>query len=51
MMSWLFTPLILAIDPRPQESGEIFIGGLKVKAANGVDSSRLKVKYKNKNKK
>ena len=38
-------------DPRPQESGDIFIGGLKVKAVNGIDSSRLKVKYKNKNKK
>ncbi len=38
-------------DPRPQETGDIFIGGLKVKAVNGVDSSRLKVKYKNKNKK
>jgi len=35
-------------DPRPQDSGEVFIGGLKVKAISGVDSSRLKVKYKNK---
>ncbi len=35
-------------DPRPQDSGEVFIGGLKVKAINGIDSSRLKVKYKNK---
>ena len=37
-------------DPRPTSSGEIFINGLKVKAINGVDSSRLKVKQKTKNK-
>jgi len=27
----------------------LFINGLKVKAVNGVDSSRLKIKNKNKN--
>jgi len=33
-------------DPRPQANGDIFIGGLKVKAVNGVDSSKLKFKSK-----
>jgi len=32
-----------------QGNGEIFINGLKVKAVNGVDSSKLKIKTKNKN--
>ena len=36
-------------DPRPQANGDIFIGGLKVKAVNGVDSSKLKFKSKNNN--
>ena len=36
-------------DPRPQADGDIFIGGLKVKAVNGVDSSKLKFKSKNNN--
>ncbi len=34
---------------RPQNNGDIFIGGLKVKAVSGVDSSKLKIKTKNKN--
>jgi len=33
-------------DPRPQVNGDVFIGGLKVKAVNGVDSSKLKFKSK-----
>ena len=37
-------------QPRAQNSGEVFIGGLKVKAVNGVDSSKLKFKTTNKNK-
>jgi len=36
-------------DPRPQASGDVFINGFKVKAISGVDSSRLKIKSKNKN--
>tara|TARA_R110002124_G_scaffold246627_1_gene411723 strand:- start:956 stop:2038 length:1083 start_codon:yes stop_codon:yes gene_type:complete len=34
---------------RPQNNGDIYIGGLKVKAVSGVDSSKLKIKTKNKN--
>ena len=33
-------------EPRPKANGDIFIGGLKVKAVNGVDSSKLKFKSK-----
>ena len=33
-------------EPRPQANGDVFIGGLKVKAVNGVDSSKLKFKSK-----
>jgi len=33
-------------EPRPQATGDVFIGGLKVKAVNGVDSSKLKFKTK-----
>ena len=33
---------------RPQ-NGEVFIGGMKVKAISGVDSSKLKIQTKNKN--
>ena len=33
-------------EPRTQENGDIYINGLKVKALNGVDSSKLKIKYK-----
>ncbi len=37
------------IEPKPNIGGDIFIGGLKVKAVNGVDSSKLKFKTKKKN--
>jgi hypothetical protein len=33
-------------DPRVTSGGDMFIGGLKVKAVNGVDSSKLKFKSK-----
>ena len=33
-------------EPRPKANGDIFIGGLKVKAVNGVDSSKLIFKSK-----
>ena len=36
-------------EPRTSPSGDIFINGLKVKAINGVDSSKLKVKKKKNN--
>ena len=36
-------------DPRPQDSGDVYINGLKVRAISGADSSRLKFKVKNKN--
>jgi hypothetical protein len=36
-------------EPRTSTPGDLFINGLKVKAVNGVDSSRLKIKNKNKN--
>tara|TARA_B100000497_G_scaffold48086_1_gene55601 strand:- start:1226 stop:2359 length:1134 start_codon:yes stop_codon:yes gene_type:complete len=39
----------ISADPRPQAGGDIFIGGLRVKAVNGVDSSKLKFKGKKKN--
>jgi len=32
------------IEPRKTASGEVFIGGLKVKAISGLDSSKLKIK-------
>jgi hypothetical protein len=35
-------------EPRPSAAGEVFINGLKVKAINGVDSSKLKIKRRNK---
>tara|TARA_R100000664_G_scaffold17377_1_gene26263 strand:- start:1582 stop:2784 length:1203 start_codon:yes stop_codon:yes gene_type:complete len=35
-------------EPRPSAAGEVFINGLKVKAVNGVDSSKLKIKRRNK---
>jgi hypothetical protein len=37
------------VTPSNQAPGDIFIGGLKVKAISGVDSSRLKIKRKTKN--
>ena len=33
-------------DPRKTASGEIFVGGLKVKAISGLDSSKLKIRKK-----
>jgi hypothetical protein len=39
----------ISTDPRPQAGGDVFIGGLRVKAVNGVDSSKLKFKGKKKN--
>jgi len=33
-----------ATQARTQSSGEVFIGGLKVKAVSGLDSSKLKIK-------
>jgi len=33
-------------DPRPQATGDVFINGLRVKAVNGVDTSKLKIKSK-----
>ena len=35
-------------DPRPSGDGEVFINGLKVRAISGVDSSKLKIKTRNK---
>ena len=34
------------LEPRKTASGEVFIGGLKVKAISGFDSSKLKIKKK-----
>ncbi len=39
----------LTQNPRATASGDVFVDGLKVKAVSGVDSSRLKIKTKNKN--
>ena len=33
-------------EPRPQDSGDVYINGWKVKAISGVDSSKLKIKHK-----
>ena len=33
-------------DPRKTASGEVFVGGLKVKAISGLDSSKLRIKKK-----
>ena len=35
-------------EPRTTSTGDVFINGLRVKAINGVDSSKLKLKIKNK---
>ena len=40
----------VSTDPRPQDGGDVFINGMRVKAISGVDSSKLKVKFKNKTK-
>ena len=34
-------------EPRQSASGDVYIGGLKVKAISGADSSKLKIKTKN----
>tara|TARA_R110000737_G_scaffold55998_2_gene79899 strand:+ start:3457 stop:4620 length:1164 start_codon:yes stop_codon:yes gene_type:complete len=34
---------------RPQDNGDIFVGGFKVKSVSGVDSSKLKIQKRNKN--
>ena len=31
-------------DVRPTPTGDVFVGGLKVKAISGLDSSKLKIK-------
>ena len=36
-------------EPRTTSTGDVYINGLKVKAISGVDSSKLKLKIKNKN--
>jgi hypothetical protein len=34
----------ISTDPRPTASGEIMVNGFKVRAINGVDSTKLKIK-------
>lgn len=36
----------ISTEPRQTSSGEIFVNGFKVKAINGVDSTKLKIKSK-----
>ena len=36
----------ISMEPRKTSSGELFVGGLKVKAISGLDSSKLKIKKK-----
>ena len=36
----------ISTEPRQTASGDVFIGGLKVKAISGLDSSKLKIKTK-----
>ena len=36
----------ISTEPRQTTSGDVFIGGLKVKAISGLDSSKLKIKTK-----
>ncbi len=36
-------------EPRTTSTGDVYINGLKVKAISGVDSSKLKLRIKNKN--
>ena len=36
----------ISTEPRKTASGEVFIGGLKVKAISGYDSSKLRIKKK-----
>jgi len=35
-------------EPRENKSGEVFLNGMRVKAVSGVDSSKLKIKTRNK---
>ena len=35
-------------EPRVTSTGDVFINGLRVKAISGVDSSKLKIKTKQK---
>ena len=34
----------ISTEPRKTASGEVFVGGLKVKAISGLDSSKLRIK-------
>ena len=36
----------ITTEPRKTAPGEMFVGGLKVKAISGIDSSKLKIKRK-----
>jgi len=36
----------ISTEPRKTSSGELFVGGLKVKAISGLDSSKLRIKKK-----
>ena len=36
----------ISMEPRKTSSGELFVGGLKVKAISGLDSSKLRIKKK-----
>ena len=36
----------VSTEARPQQGGEVYINGLRVKAISGVDSSKLKFKIK-----
>jgi len=36
----------ISTEPRKTASGEVFVGGLKVKAISGLDSSKLRIKKK-----
>jgi hypothetical protein len=36
----------ISTEPRQTASGDVFVGGLKVKAVSGLDSSKLKIKTK-----
>jgi hypothetical protein len=36
----------ISTEPRKTATGDVFVGGLKVRAISGADSSKLKVKTK-----
>ena len=38
----------ITLDERPTNNGNVFVNGIKVRAISGVDSSKLKIKTKNK---